>query len=390
MQTSSISTGSRLYDRLVHGMSSDWASKVTGMLLASSVDLSALLEGPPAELDVLVARAISSVDAAALEALMGALALSQEGVGDMGAIPWTVAGRSLRTEEVPVTSDVRVSVWLRAPVDLPFAADISVAQSGGRLVKVGTLTPRCPTLDGVQLLSGSARLVVSLAEEVRPAAPARRPLVHLDASTQLAAAKQTKRARGEDEAGPEALAGDGVGDAAGLAAQAGLRKETAEAFARAASGSPVEAHSPHGVAEFVRGRLEEQRRDVCATAVQCVGVLHTLGLLARVEEVVARGGETIGDGGDGGGEGGGAGEGCGAGAAGPRLRSAGGIFLKLLREDGERGVAGAEAAWQRIRSDGVALRKAQARKRAELRKARSARSSSLAAGRERQAPQASA
>ena len=35
-------------------------------------------------------------------------------------------------------------------------------------------------------------------------------------------------------------------------------------------------------------------------------------------------------------------------------------------------------------------RKAQARKRAELRKARSARSSSLAAGRERQAPQASA
>ena len=69
MQTSSISTGSRLYDRLMHGMSSDWASKVTGMLLASSVDLSALLEGPPAELDVLVARAISSVDAAALEAL---------------------------------------------------------------------------------------------------------------------------------------------------------------------------------------------------------------------------------------------------------------------------------------------------------------------------------
>ena len=100
--------------------------------------------------------------------------------------------------------------------------------------------------------------------------------------------------------------------------------------------------------------------------------------------------EGAGDGGEGGDEGGGAGEGCGAGAAGPRLRSAGGIFLKLLREDGERGVAGAEAAWQRIRSDGVALRKAQARKRAELRKARSARSSSLAAGRERQAPQASA
>lgn len=288
------------------------AGKVTGMLL-ESCDEAALVEMLTDEnkLGDLVSQAVGAMKEQAVTELMALLKVydNLEEQSEL-SVPWESRPDGISTGVVPVLQAVNIHAVLTSPLSLPFTASVHIAQPASAPADLaGTLNDTCNAIaiglkEGdvcITITLGSAAAVVSHGYSEPPLGDLRQLL-------------NRKRSERSDEGGAAA--------AAQLSPVISFESDHFDV-------PSVSSMSVDDVCAFILKTLGEPNKTIGAAVVESLGVSSALYLLHLTLDVQRGGGMAIEH------EGG-------------RLRTAGGVYVKLLRECEHVDRGQADAAWKWI------------------------------------------
>ena len=287
----------------------------------------------PEALAETVREAISVLRQAALHELLSSIVLTEGGARELKGVPWTEEKEALTTPPIPVQQEVCVTVSLRqaAPLWTPL---LWVQRDDAGFVHAGTLSAG-GGVDMTLTCGQPVRLCVTLqgdaAADAGAAPPSLGRAVAMEEGVPMESAEvsATSWADASDDDDFDELPSIAALEQSAQARRAAPKPEEAAAAAAAAAAEAVyysestPASSPFFEWDAMLRRpagevvalavqlLQEERPHNIEIAVEALGVPAALSLLHRTLSAQADGGMRTEDG---------------------RARSAGGVFLKLLRE----------------------------------------------------------
>lgn len=268
-------------------------------------------------------------------------------------VPWDDIPDGLSTSPFPVAEEVAVRIGLDSPLAVAFTVNVWISRPADAApLLAGTISASRLWLT-ISLLPGSVRFVLSIAEPI-PAELAAAASVALPDGRMAEVQEQQPRGAG---AGARSWADDDT-DPEELPSLEELQK-LAEARRRRPSGlaafhsdkfdfGAMRAQPHEAVCDFILQRLGESRNVIASAVIANLGVDAALFLLHSAETIQADGGMLIEESG--------------------KMRTVGGVFIKLLRGSTNLDQAQAQAAWLSIKKDGDAARKAKLQEKYHRRK----------------------
>ena len=313
------------------------ASKITGMILSMPPEQLAPLSKDQSLLNSVIEKAVDALNQSLLQHLKAHLAVTQECDNNAREAPvqWHQTNDTLTSEEFPVQDRVRIRIALKtAPDYANCEAQVWLRQPwlAGPLL-AGSLSRESRFIHA-ELQPGTFSLAITLAPLTRKDAPT--PMQDTPPRHSQTSLSDRWADEEEDDNGLPAMED--------LRTQIEMRKSRAQSFlhldkfhSRFFEFEVIASKAAAEVSEFILHRLGEQRTIIAQAVVEQLGIRAALYLLHKTEEIQAAGGQLI--------------------ENEQRQRTAGGVFLRLIRETADLDREAADAAWLRIKQDGIAARK---------------------------------